>query len=304
MGPGGKIKNQFMKGLKYKITVFMALGFVLNPSLIFGQEKSRQAKIKQSEVFAQKAGESLANNDFAQAEANYRQAVAADPDNSVANYNFGNLYYGKKLKNESSAQLGNASKSTEDKALLHRIFHNQGNILMDKKQYAKAVEAYKNALRKDPTDDETRYNLAIAKEKLKKKRKKQKKQNKKNKDDKKKNKKNDKKKKKKQDENKKGYKGKKDKKKKNDKKKGGKKKDDKKNKGKEKKKDQKKKDGKSKKDQERKKKQGKPQKVKGRLSKQQAKNLLQAIQNQEEKTRKKVNAKKTRGRQKNLEKDW
>ena len=39
---------------------------------------------------------------------------------------------------------------------------------MKQKNYAKAVETYKNALRNNPQDEETRYNYAVAKELLKK----------------------------------------------------------------------------------------------------------------------------------------
>ena len=39
---------------------------------------------------------------------------------------------------------------------------------MKQKDYAKAVEAYKNALRNNPEDEETRYNYALAKELLEK----------------------------------------------------------------------------------------------------------------------------------------
>lgn len=39
---------------------------------------------------------------------------------------------------------------------------------MKAKTYDKAVEAYKEALRNNPTDEETRYNLAVAQEMLKK----------------------------------------------------------------------------------------------------------------------------------------
>ncbi len=39
------------------------------------------------------------------------------------------------------------------------IFHSQ-------KDYAKAVEAYKESLRNNPKDDETRYNLALAQKQL------------------------------------------------------------------------------------------------------------------------------------------
>lgn len=41
-------------------------------------------------------------------------------------------------------------------------YHNLGNAYLQAKEYQKAVEAYKNALRLNPQDDETRYNLAYA----------------------------------------------------------------------------------------------------------------------------------------------
>jgi cytochrome c-type biogenesis protein CcmH/NrfG len=44
----------------------------------------------------------------------------------------------------------------------HRAFHNLGNVLW-MKRITQAVEAYKNALRNDPSDEETRYNYALAK---------------------------------------------------------------------------------------------------------------------------------------------
>ncbi|HAV54019.1 MAG TPA: hypothetical protein DCX41_03680, partial [Aequorivita sp.] len=43
-----------------------------------------------------------------------------------------------------------------------------GNTYMNEKKYTEAVEAYKNALRNNPNDDETRYNLALAKDMLEK----------------------------------------------------------------------------------------------------------------------------------------
>src|SRR5690606_32512448 len=60
-----------------------------------------------------------------------------------------------------------ALKSATTKKEKHRILHNLGNALMKQKNYQQAVEAYKNALRNNPYDDETRYNYALAKQMLK-----------------------------------------------------------------------------------------------------------------------------------------
>ena len=45
---------------------------------------------------------------------------------------------------------------------LAEVFHNLGNIQMKNKDYAKSIEAYKQSLRMNPKDEETRYNLALA----------------------------------------------------------------------------------------------------------------------------------------------
>merc|ERR1711991_196942 len=54
-----------------------------------------------------------------------------------------------------------------DKLSKAEAYHNMGNSFMKEKEYGKAVEAFKNSLRNNSKDDETRYNLALAKELLK-----------------------------------------------------------------------------------------------------------------------------------------
>jgi tetratricopeptide (TPR) repeat protein len=121
--------------------------------------KSYDAAIEQAQQYAGK-------NNFNQAEAAYKTAIAMQPDNPKAIYNLGNLYYDAKKEKRYNAvelykQAVQKATSKDDK---HRIYHNMGNAYLDNKQYAEAVQSYKQALRNDPTDDETRYNLAIAKQ--------------------------------------------------------------------------------------------------------------------------------------------
>ncbi len=140
---------------------------------------------------------------------------------------------------------------------------------MKEKKYTEAVEAYKNALRNNPDDEQTRYNYALAKKMLK--------DNPPKKDDKK-------------DDKKDNKKDKKDDKKED-------KKDNKDDK-KDKKDDKKEGDGKDKKDNPS---QPKP---KGGISKERMQNLLDAVGNEEKKVQDKVNAKKVKGKPVQTEKDW
>lgn len=104
---------------------------------------------------------------YNQAETNYRKAVSKNPTNSLALYNKANAVYRQYQNNESIAAYEQALEMAQTKEEKHRIFHNMGNAYMNQKNYSAAVEAYKNALRNNPADDETRYNYALAKERLK-----------------------------------------------------------------------------------------------------------------------------------------
>src|SRR5690554_8221402 len=68
--------------------------------------------------------------------------------------------------NEAVSSYQTALKSAKTKEEKHQIFHNMGNAFMNLKDYANAVEAYKNALRNNPADEQTRYNYALAKKML------------------------------------------------------------------------------------------------------------------------------------------
>ena len=93
----------------------------------------------------------------------YRKAISEHPSNSVATYNLANSYYKKGDFDEALYRQQEAAKTATSKEEKHKAFHNIGNILMKGKKCKEAVEAYKNALRNDPTDEETRYNLGLAK---------------------------------------------------------------------------------------------------------------------------------------------
>ena len=129
-----------------------------------------QNDIKEDQKKLQKAndliykGNKVVDDDFVSAEMEYRKAISIKPKNVVGNYNLGNALYSSGLIDEALDRHIEAANSAETKTERHRAFHNIGNALMQQQQCKKAVEAYKNALRNDPTDDETRYNLALAQE--------------------------------------------------------------------------------------------------------------------------------------------
>ena len=104
---------------------------------------------------------------YEQAEVNYRKAMEVNPKSTVAMYNLANTLMQQNKLEEAMEQYVGATRVEKEKANLAEIYHNMGVILQSQKDYAKAIEAYKQSLRNNPKDDETRYNLALAQKLLK-----------------------------------------------------------------------------------------------------------------------------------------
>lgn len=103
------------------------------------------------------------NGQFDQAEVAYRKAIEKNPRNPQAHYNLGNALMAQK---KDSAAVQSLQKSTEletSKIRKAMAFHNMGVVCQQHKMYGEAIEAYKSALRLNPKDDATRYNLELCK---------------------------------------------------------------------------------------------------------------------------------------------
>jgi Ca-activated chloride channel family protein len=221
---------------------------LLQGTWLFAQEKS----------LVHKGNELYQQQKYKEAEADYRKSVEKKEKNLEGNFNLGDALY-KQKKFEDAA-------TEKNKAVVAGAYHNLGNSLLQNKKLEESIEAYKKALLNNPKDEETRYNLAYAQDKLKQQ---QQQKNKDNKD--------------KKDQDKKNQ-DKKD----QDKNKDDKNKDNKDNKNQDKK------------DQDKKDQQDQPNK----LSKQDAERMLDALNNNEKQTQDKLKNKKLKGGKLNISKDW
>ena len=284
---------------KYKMHIsrlkMLCVFLVFNSGIsIIAQEanKEKQKVLKESKEFLSEAGYEMENDNFSLAEAAYREAIAINPEEDTGKYNLGIAYYDEEMNDVAMSRFKQAAAVADTKSDKHKVFHNLGNTFMNEKLYKEAVESYKNALRNNPKDEETRYNYALAKELLEEQEKNgggdDNKENQENQED-------------KQEEEKKENQDNENNKK--DKEDGDQKNEQ--NKGEE---EQDKKEGNENEDK------GKPEEPKdkkqqqptepGKLSPQQVKNLLEAMNNEEKKVQEKINAKKQKGTKVKPEKDW
>jgi tetratricopeptide (TPR) repeat protein len=252
---------------------------------LVAQEKDQKQLEREAREEMRKGNELYNEMKFSEAEISYKKALSKNPNYPKASYNLGNSIYQQNRNKEAVNQFELVEKTFKEEESKAEAYHNMGNAFLKEKQYQQAVEAYKNSLRNNSKDDETRYNLAVAQEMLKNEQNQNKndQNNKDKKDDNKDNQNN------KDQQNKDGGDDEKKDDKQDDKDKGKDKQDDKS--------DQKKNQDKKDEDQ---KKQPRP----NQLTPEQMKQLLEAMNNEENKTQKKLNARKAKGKKIKQEKDW
>ena len=129
----------------------------------FSQEKST---IKKADNFIYEGNTEFDNSNNIKAEKNYRRALSTGVKKNTANYNIANVFQEQDYLDEAIINYFDVISASKSKTNKHKSYHNIGNAFMENKNYKAAVEAYKNALRNNPADDESRYNYALAKKML------------------------------------------------------------------------------------------------------------------------------------------
>lgn len=244
---------------------------------IASQAQNERKFVRQGNKYyeqAMKDSTKLDTVQFNKAEIEYRKAIEKKPEDSKWNFNLADALYKQKKFEESAEKFKDIAEHSSDKIDKSRALHNMGNSMLMNNKLDESIEAYKQALRNNPQDLETKYNLLYAMNMKKKQDKQKKKDQDKNKD---------------KDQNKDKNKDQK--------------KDQKKDQNKDQKKDQDKKKDQQNKDQQNKDQQQKQQQ--GKISKQNAEQMLQALENNEKKTQEKVKkVQALKAQSKNVEKDW
>ncbi len=123
---------------------------------------AQPAKAQSSNDLIRQGNQAYNKDQYQAAADNYKKAVEKNPFDTNAQYNLGNAQY-KNNKTEEALKAYDAaiagSRNDVDKA---GAWYNKGVVLQNNKKLAECIDAYKNALRLNPADDDARLNLQKA----------------------------------------------------------------------------------------------------------------------------------------------
>ncbi|MCB9197111.1 MAG: tetratricopeptide repeat protein [Flavobacteriales bacterium] len=152
--------------------IFLGMLSVLH----FGLLAQREDKVKFNDGV-----DAYRNGNYETAQTEFVQAYQSNNTNTRALFNAGNAAYLRGQFDEAAQFFEDYSKQTTNKAELAKAFYNQGNVYLKKAEqaeqdpekakdaqglYKKAISSYKESLKNDPTDQDTKYNLTYALSKL------------------------------------------------------------------------------------------------------------------------------------------
>jgi len=269
--------NYLINCIKMKKLVYILL--LLFPTLLFAQSEAKLIR---------HGNKDFKSKDFKAAEINYRKSLEKNNKSLKGEFNLGDALYELEDYENAAKVFQDLGKKEIAPEQLAEVFHNLGNTFLETKKYQESIEAYKNALRRNPSDLDTKYNLEYARQKLAEQQE-QEKKDQENKDDKKDQDKD-------QDQEDQKDKDKKDQEKKDDKKKDQDKKDEEQDE-----KDQKKQDDPNQNEDQKNQAKQQPKQI----SKKDAERMLSALNNEEKKTIKKLKKDKAKAAKAvKTEKDW
>jgi len=122
-------------------------------SVAFSQNENR---------FIRRGNSAFEKSDFQQAEIEFRKALERNNNSEKGEFNLGGALYKQENFEEAARKFGALSNQATDAQIRSEALYNLGNSFMNLQQYEAAIEAFKNSLRLNPNDFNSKYNLEYA----------------------------------------------------------------------------------------------------------------------------------------------
>jgi len=113
-------------------------------------------------VLINKGNQLYKQKKFDQSQQEYLKAVSEAPANPAANYNLGNAQFRKNSFDEASKSFNISVEHADDKTMKEKAFYNEGVSYIKQQKTDESIDAWKNALKIDPNDEDARENLEKA----------------------------------------------------------------------------------------------------------------------------------------------
>lgn len=163
--------KQFLKIAAISVSLLVAGAMASGCSSDKEQPAGQRPSTKRERNYM-KEGKSLFDKQrYAEAEVNFKKALGENPDNARAQFNLASSYLkqrGEDLANKGDSLIRQADQilaqtaGNPDIELAQQSFYDRGNIAYKGEDYGAAIEMYKNALRRNPEDNQARENLRLA----------------------------------------------------------------------------------------------------------------------------------------------
>lgn len=131
---------------------------------------------QQADRYLYKGNELYKKKEYEKSLEQYKQALTQDPKNPVAGFNQGNAQFRQQQMDQATQSFDNVISNSSDKATQQQAFYNKGVALVKQNKLEESIDAWKEALKRDPNDKLARENLQKALRELKKKQEQQKQQ--------------------------------------------------------------------------------------------------------------------------------
>ena len=136
----------------------MVLGLcMIASSVIYGQAERK---------YIRQGNKEYEEETYDESEILYRKALEKERDFYTGEFNLGDALYKQDKFEDAARSFDNLVENETDRDKLGHLYHNLGNSLLKSNKVEESIEAYKQALRNNPADEETRYNLAFAQQLL------------------------------------------------------------------------------------------------------------------------------------------
>jgi Ca-activated chloride channel family protein len=134
----------------YSLYVFVLL---IIPGALYAQGERK---------YIRQGNKEYEDESYEKSEVQYRKALEKDLSSYEGNFNLGDALYRQQKYEDASKKFSGLTSTEKERKELAKIYHNLGNSLLESNRVEESIEAYKNALRNNPDDYETKHNLAYA----------------------------------------------------------------------------------------------------------------------------------------------